>query len=213
MKFTYPGPVTSVSTSKLTFSEQPKQTISAPQSVTITNTGVGSLNIYGLTFEGADSGDFFVGSSSCMGPVEEGASCKVWVRFDPQGEHVRTAKLVIAGNTGEAPKTVELEGTGGSLPPGATGSTGATGATGATGSTGAPGGTDATGATGGTGQTGATGERGEVGETGETGAAGETGATGPVGEPGTNGSGGANGSTGATGVTGADGATGDARGH
>jgi hypothetical protein len=185
--FTYPGPVATASPAKLTFGEQPQQTVSAPKSVTITNTGVGPLYLYGLTFEGADEDDFLAGVGSCLGPVEEGASCKVSVRFDPQGEHARTAKLVIAGNTGEAPKTVELEGTGGSLPQGPTGATGAEGATGATGATGAEGAMGATGEPGTPGAAGATGPMGATGLTGATGTTGLTGATGPAGPAGATG--------------------------
>jgi hypothetical protein len=182
---------------------QPLQTLSPPQTLTITNEGGNPLILSAEVFEGStpglptDSpGDFLIGSSSCLGPIAFEDSCQLSVRFAPQGEGTRTGTLRILSNAGAGPTVVALTGTGGLLPqgpPGAAGSTGAAGAQGPAGATGATGAAGATGSQGPAGTTGATGTDGAQGPVGKTGSGGATGATGPQG------------STGATGATGATG--------
>ncbi len=122
---------------------QPFSTVSAPQTVTLTNSGGNPLAITGETFAGSTPElatdhpeDFMVDSSDCLGSVVFEASCKLKVRFAPQGTGVRTATLHIAGNMGAGPTVVALVGTGGSLPQGATGATGPQGVKGARGAQG-----------------------------------------------------------------------------
>lgn len=119
---------------------QPLSTVSAPQTVTLTNSGGNPLAITGDMFAGSTPGlatdhpeDFMVDSSDCLGSVAFEASCKLKVRFAPQGTGTRTATLQIAGNMGAGSTVVALVGTGGSLPQGATGPQGVKGARGARG--------------------------------------------------------------------------------
>jgi hypothetical protein len=112
---------------RLDFASQPQSTVSGPQTVTISNTATPSLQITGLSFTGANPGDFFVGSSTCAGPVAGGSSCQLTVRFAPQGPDDRSATLSIASNAPGSARTVGLAGTGGSLPQGAAGQNGASG--------------------------------------------------------------------------------------
>jgi hypothetical protein len=199
VSITYPTPATATpDTTALTFpGTQPQQTISAPQTLTITNEGGNPLSITGTTF--ADSAspltsdhpeDFLIGSSSCLGPVAFEATCRLTVRFAPQGEGTRTASLQIASNAGAGTTVIALSGTGGSLPqgpPGATGPTGATGPGGAAGSPGAagPGGAAGSpGAAGPAGAAGADGQQGSVGPTGAPGVSGQQGPAGPAGKQG-----------------------------
>ncbi len=125
-----------VSPSGLTFATQPQSTVSAPQTVTITNNGRGSLAVSGLSFAGADPGDFFIASSTCGGQIPSGSSCQVTVSFAPQAQGARSANLVIASDDLNSPASVPLSGTGGSLPQGPAGATGPTGPTGAAGRSG-----------------------------------------------------------------------------
>ena len=193
VSITYPTPATATpDTTAITFpATQPQQTLSPPQTITLTNEGGNSLLIDGTTF--ADSTpslttdhpeDFLIGSSSCMGPISFESTCRLTVRFAPQGEGVRTATLQIAGNTGAGPTVIALSGTGGTLPQGPTGATGSEGPTGATGTTGAPGATGVAGATGTEGAAGAPGIQGQVGVAGSTGPQGPAGNTGTAGPPG-----------------------------
>jgi hypothetical protein len=126
--------VTLAATGSLTFSgTQPLQTVSPPQSQTLTNTGTGPLQITGLTFTGSDPQDFFVTSNSCLGAIAPAASCAITVAFAPHAPGTRTAMLSISSNDPASPASVPLSGTGGLLPQGPVGPTGPKGATGATG--------------------------------------------------------------------------------
>jgi hypothetical protein len=122
---------------------QPLSTVSAPQTVTLTNSGGTPLAITGEAFAGSTPQlatdhpeDFMVDSSNCLGSVAFEASCKLKVRFAPQGTGARTATLQIAGNMGAGPTVLALVATGGSLPQGATGATGPQGVKGAPGARG-----------------------------------------------------------------------------
>jgi hypothetical protein len=125
-----------VGPSPLTFATQPQNTISAPQAVTVTNTGLGPLVVTGLMFGGADPEDFLITSNGCLGPISGGSSCTVGVGFAPQAQGARSASLLIASNDPNGTASVTLSGTGGQLPQGPPAQTGRTGATGATGATG-----------------------------------------------------------------------------
>jgi Collagen triple helix repeat (20 copies) len=202
VSITYPTPATATpNVSSITFpATQPQQTISAPQTITISNEGGNPLLITGTTFAGSTSPlltdhpeDFLIGSSSCMGPIVFEASCQLTVRFAPQGEGTRTGTLQIASDAGAGPTVIALTGTGGTLPQGPTGATGPqgnegkegpTGATGPQGATGAPGTQGSTGEAGPKGETGAAGLQGAIGEPGKTGATGATGSKGPKGAKG-----------------------------
>ncbi len=187
VSITYLTPATATpNTSAVTFSAtQPLQTVSAPQTIKITNTGGNPLQISGVTFADSTSPlstdapeDFLVGSSTCFGSIAYDESCQLTVRFAPQNEGAQTGTLQILGNMGAGPTAIDLSGTGGTLPEGPQGETGATGAQGPNGAQGARG---ETGAAGQNGVTGVQGSAGEVGKQGATGEAGKQGAAGPQG--------------------------------
>jgi hypothetical protein len=191
---------------------QPLETVSPPQTLTITNEGGNPLMINSETFTDSDPGvstdkpeDFLISSSSCLGPIGYEESCTLTVRFTPEEEGPQTATLKIFSNAGAGATSVTLTGTGGKLPQGPVGATGVEGKEGKEGPTGATGSQGATGATGAQGTTGATGPQGS---TGEAGPKGETGATGPRGTTGETGKTGATGATGPKGSKGAKGAQG-----
>ncbi len=176
---------------------QPLDTVSAPQTIKLTNEGGSPLALSAETFAGSnpslstdDPEAFLIGSSSCIGAIAFEASCEVTVRFDPQVTGISTATLQIAGNIGAGPTAIDLSGTGGTLPEGPQGVTGATGPQGTTGAqgpqgaTGAQGAQGANGAQGAKGETGATGQNGAQGPAGEAGKPGATGLQGPAGPKG-----------------------------
>ena len=143
------------SPSTLSFSTQAQSTLSAPQTVTVENTGINALGVSGLTFAGVDAQDYLITSDGCLGPVGPGATCTIGVSFAPQRQGASSATLEIAtvslsGSGSGSLTSVSLSGTGGQLPQGPTGPTGPTGPAGATGATGA------------TGQTGARGPAGQI---------------------------------------------------
>jgi hypothetical protein len=96
----------------------------APKSLTLTNTGSGSLTITGLAFAGADPGDFYVASTTCAQPLAPGASCQLTVIFAPSRAGARAATLVISSNDPAGPQSVGLSGTAASASPGARGAPG-----------------------------------------------------------------------------------------
>lgn len=215
ISITYATPATATpDRDAITFTAtQPLETVSPPQTLTITNEGGNPLVINSETFTDSDPGvptdkpeDFLISSSSCLGPLAYEESCTLTVRFTPEAEGPQTATLKISSNTGAEPTSVTLTGTGGTLPQGPTGATGAEGKEGKEGPTGANGSQGATGATGPQGTTGATGPQGS---TGEAGPKGETGAAGPQGTAGEAGKLGIAGAIGPKGPKGDKGAKGD----
>jgi len=191
-----------------TFPDQAVSTIGPAATVTVTNIGNGPVSFSRVRVTGAGADDFFVVGDTCTdGPLTQGASCTVRLRFAPSVVGPVSATLALTGDV--LSTTVPLNATGTPQQAGPTGPTGETGAIGATGPTGPTGSTGATGTTGSTGQTGPTGGTGATGSTGETGPTGATGPTGEVGPTGTTGATGETGPTGDTGPTGEVGPTGE----
>jgi hypothetical protein len=86
---------------------------SKPATVTITNTGAGSLHITSFTLQGNDPGDFLVGSTTCANAaLAVGASCTLQVAFKPIATGSRSASLSIASDDQASPATVSLLGSG-----------------------------------------------------------------------------------------------------
>jgi hypothetical protein len=99
------------------FATTPQGELSAPTTLTVTNSGQRDLSIAGLTFDGADPGDFRVTSDSCPANVAPGESCQIGVSFTPQAQGARSATLRIATTDyASSPLDVPLSGTGGPLP-------------------------------------------------------------------------------------------------
>jgi hypothetical protein len=127
------APVAQISPSLLTFATRSQGTVSAGQSIIVTNTGLGPLSLNGLTFAGTDPQDYLVTSNGCLGQINPGANCTIRVAFAPQQQGPSSATLQVASNDLTGPASVSLSGTGGPLPPDHTGATGQIGPTGATG--------------------------------------------------------------------------------
>ncbi|MGC8548506.1 MAG: choice-of-anchor D domain-containing protein [Acidobacteriaceae bacterium] len=97
-----------ISPALLDFGNQQVQTVSAPQTATVTVTGSLDLNVTSTTV----SGDFNLGSNSCTGTVAAGATCTVDVSFAPTATGSRTGTLTIFGNVQGGDLSVPLSGTG-----------------------------------------------------------------------------------------------------
>ena len=102
----------------LTFTSQTVGTTSAPQSVTVSNTGTAAINFAGFTVTGTNAGDFAVplptSGTMCnpAGSLAVGAGCTINVLFTPTALGTRTATLNVADNVTGSPQTVALTGTG-----------------------------------------------------------------------------------------------------
>jgi hypothetical protein len=157
----YEAAAVEASPSGATFAQtQPLGTTSAGATETVTNTGSGPMVVTGWSFGGTNPDDFFVGASSCGGEIAVGASCRLTVRFAPQGAGPRSADLQIESNDPSSPAIVALSGTGGNLPQGLTGAEGAAGVAGLAGAPGAPGAAGAAGPKGAQGPAGPQGPKG-----------------------------------------------------
>jgi virginiamycin B lyase len=121
------------------FANTTQGSISAPSTVTLRNVGQRSLSLTGLSFAGADLGDFLVSPGTCLGSVDPGSSCQLQAYFSPQGQGARSATLQIAtSDYANSPLPVELSGTGAptSVMPGPLSPQAPAGPVGATGPTG-----------------------------------------------------------------------------
>lgn len=104
---TPPGPaVASVSPTSLDFGSQNLGTTSAPQAVTVTNTGESLLTVGTI----AITGDF-AQTNNCT-TVAPGASCTINVTFTPTEPAALPGTLTIPHNAAGSPATVSLAGTG-----------------------------------------------------------------------------------------------------
>ncbi len=204
-----PPPAVVLGVSSLTFAgAQPLSTVSAPQTVKVTDSGEGPLQIAGASFTGEDPEDFLIGSSTCWGSIHAGESCEMQVRFAPLAGGTRTATLMLTSDAPGGAATVALAGEGGSLPAGATGPAGPSGPVGPPGPSGPQGAQGPSGAAGASGATGPAGPDGATGHVGATGPAGASGLRGPAGAPGASGPAGAPGASGPAGAPGASGPAG-----
>jgi hypothetical protein len=108
-----------VSPSSLSFADQLVTMSSAPQTVTLTNTGKAKLIIISIVVTGTDAGDFSQ-KNKCGSSLPPGASCKIRVSFKPTQIGPRIASLTIFDNASGGPQTVSLNGTGVTSGPNAT---------------------------------------------------------------------------------------------
>ena len=103
---------------------QLQDTISAAQTIEVTNDGAAPLDVSGMTFSGTNPQDFVIVFNGCLGPVAPRPDlCTIGVSFTPQAQGARTADLNIASNDPSSPLTVALSGTGGAAVQNATGAT------------------------------------------------------------------------------------------
>lgn len=104
------SPGLTLSSTSLTFSGQTENTTSAPQTVTLTNTGTGSISISKI----AATGNFAVstGTNACGSALAGGLNCLIYVTFTPTASGSLTGALSITDTASGSPQSVSLKGTG-----------------------------------------------------------------------------------------------------
>ena len=107
-----PIPMVSLSPPSLTFSPQIVGTTSAPQPVTLMNTGNGSLSISSISA----SQPFSASTLLCGASLAAGANCTIYVVFQPVVSGNATGTLTIVDSAIGSPHTVSLSGTGNPVP-------------------------------------------------------------------------------------------------
>jgi trimeric autotransporter adhesin len=113
------APAVAFTPTSLTFAAQAIGTTSAPQSITIANTGNASLFINSAATRGANPLDFTELSDGCSGlSLAAGTSCSVSITFSPTASGARSATFILTDNAAGSPQTVPITGTGtGQTPP------------------------------------------------------------------------------------------------
>ena len=101
----------SLSKTSLTFAPQTVGTISAPQTVTLTNTGTLTLTISSVAVTGTNASDYRQ-INTCDSSLPSGGKCTITVTFAPTDRGPRTASVTITDNTAGSPQSIALSGTG-----------------------------------------------------------------------------------------------------
>jgi Abnormal spindle-like microcephaly-assoc'd, ASPM-SPD-2-Hydin/Galactose oxidase, central domain/NHL repeat len=107
------GPAVTLAPPNLTFASQNLGTSSAPQSVTLTNSGSAALTITGISIAGTNTGDYSE-TNTCPASLAANANCTISVTFKPTATGARTANVSVADNATGSPQSVPLTGTGAS---------------------------------------------------------------------------------------------------
>jgi hypothetical protein len=105
------GPSETLSASNLAFGSQNVGTTSAPQSVTLANTGNGSLTLHSISITGSGSAAFSQ-TNTCGGVVYQNTQCNINVTYQPTAAGNQAATLVFADDAVPGPQFVQLSGTG-----------------------------------------------------------------------------------------------------
>ncbi len=115
------APAISITPASLTFASQTVKTQSAPQTVTIKNTGTGPLSFTGtgITIAGANAADFAIvgAGDTCSPPLAAGATCSFNVVYNPAAAGTSTATIVVADSVPSSPQLIPLSGTATATPP------------------------------------------------------------------------------------------------
>ncbi len=104
------APAVLLSTTVLSYGDETVGSTSAPQSVSILNSGDADLTITSTS----PSGDYAVdsGDSTCGGSLAAGLSCEVAVTFAPTVAGLRKGTLTLTDTAADSPQTVQLLGNG-----------------------------------------------------------------------------------------------------
>jgi hypothetical protein len=94
-------------TTPLVFKSQKVGTTSAPQNVTLTNTGKA-----GLTISSMKASSQFGMTSTCGKVVAPGANCTISVTFSPQSIGAKSGTVTINDSASSKPMVISLSGTG-----------------------------------------------------------------------------------------------------
>jgi Putative Ig domain/Abnormal spindle-like microcephaly-assoc'd, ASPM-SPD-2-Hydin len=113
------APAVTFTPTSLTFGAQAIGTTSAPQSITVANTGDAPLFINSAATRGANALDFTEVSDGCSGlTLAPGTNCSVSITFSPTATGTRSGTFILTDNAAGSPQTVPITGTGtGTNPP------------------------------------------------------------------------------------------------
>jgi Cep192 domain 4/Abnormal spindle-like microcephaly-assoc'd, ASPM-SPD-2-Hydin len=105
------APIASVSPSSLDFGSQPVGSATAPQPITVANTGTVDLTMGTVAIAGPAAGDY-AHTTTCTGTLQPGTSCTISVVLTPSAAGARSATLSFTHDAAASPSSVSLTGTG-----------------------------------------------------------------------------------------------------
>jgi len=107
------APALSVNPSSLTFTNQQPGVPSAPQTVTVSNTGGSPMANVGFSLTGAAASSYSIAATTCGALLASGSSCTAQIVFTPGATGAIAATLAVSSSTsGVAPVSVPLNGSG-----------------------------------------------------------------------------------------------------
>jgi subtilase family serine protease len=109
------GAAATLSPTSLVFPSTITATASDEQVVALTNTGTSSLTISAIALSGTNPTSF-VELTTCGASLAAGASCSIYVAFDPTTTGALPASLTVTDNATGSPQKVTLSGTGTAAP-------------------------------------------------------------------------------------------------
>ena len=101
------NPIVTFSSAEIDFGTQAFLVTSAPQNVTLTNTGVGRLTITDIH----TIGENFAATHDCGITVDEGSQCTITVTYTPKTLGTHDEAVVIYDNAADSPQIINLRGT------------------------------------------------------------------------------------------------------
>jgi ASPM-SPD-2-Hydin domain-containing protein len=111
------APAVTLTPTSLTFASQAIGTTSAPQSITVSNSGTANLFINSAAVP--NTLDFTVVDDECSGlTLAPGTGCSMSITFSPSATGTRSAAFTVTDNAANSPQTAPITGTGtGTNPP------------------------------------------------------------------------------------------------
>jgi len=107
-----PSPNLGLSSAALSFGNQNDGTTSAPQTITVTNTGNENLTVTNVSITGANNNDFGETNTCTTASVAPQSTCTINVTFTPSISGNETASVSITDNAPASPQLVSLTGFG-----------------------------------------------------------------------------------------------------
>ena len=106
-------PVLNVNPSSLTFNNQQPGVPSAPQTVTITNSGAAPMANIGFQITGVAASSYSISATTCGVLLSSGSNCTAQIVFTPSATGAIAATLTVSSSTtGVAAESVSLNGSG-----------------------------------------------------------------------------------------------------
>ena len=106
------APIAELAPTSLTFADQAVNTVSASQTVTLSNTGSASLTGISIAITGTNSADFSLASNGCGATLAVNGSCQIMIASSPLSLGAKLATLSVSDNAAGSPQTVPLTGAG-----------------------------------------------------------------------------------------------------